>query len=151
MYNIVFEKSVTVSAKGIICSVFLIIMVLVAVTSILACFKRKLSTIVSIIYIFIYFLFVIVSLGFVYKWFECPVWNKYPRKTFAKHCFDYEWNLVGNSLVKTFYSIQLQQLCKLFFWKIFSICFVFCPAIIYIMMDHLWLQSSICMCLDKLK
>ena len=73
MYNIVFEKSVTVSAKGIICSVFLIIMVLVAVTSILACFKRKLSTIVSIIYIFIYFLFVIVSLGFVYKWFECPV------------------------------------------------------------------------------
>ena len=85
MYNIVFEKSVTVSAKGIICSVFLIIMVLVAVTSILACFKRKLSTIVSIIYIFIYFLFVIVSLGFVYKWFVCPVWNKYPRKMLINH------------------------------------------------------------------
>ena len=73
MYNIVFEKSVTVNAKGIICSVFLIIMVLVAVTSILACFKRKLSTIVSVIYIFIYFIFVIVSLGFEYKWFVCPV------------------------------------------------------------------------------
>ena len=73
MYNIVFEKSVTVSAKGIICSVFLIIMVLVAVTSILACFKRKLSMIVGIIFIVIYIIFVIVALGFAYKWFECPV------------------------------------------------------------------------------
>ena len=73
MYNIVFEKSVTVSAKGIICSVFLIIMVLVAVTSILACSKRKLSTIVGTVFIVIYFLFVIISLGFAYKWFECPV------------------------------------------------------------------------------
>ena len=72
MYNIVFQ-SVTVSAKGMICSVILIIMVLLAVTSILACFKRKLSTIVGIIFIVIYILFVIVSLGFVYKWFVCPV------------------------------------------------------------------------------
>ena len=72
MYNIVFQ-SVTVSAKGMICSVFLIIMVLVAVTSILACFKRKLSMIVGIIFIVIYILFVVVALGFTYKWFECPV------------------------------------------------------------------------------
>ena len=72
MYNIVFQ-SVTVSAKGMICSVILIIMVLLAVTSILACFKRKLSTIVGIIFIVIYIIFVIVALGFAYKWFECPV------------------------------------------------------------------------------
>ena len=72
MYNIVFQ-SVTVSAKGMICSAFLIIMVLVAVTSILACFKRKLSMIVGIIFIVIYIIFVIVALGFAYKWFECPV------------------------------------------------------------------------------
>ena len=109
MYNIVFEKSVTVSAKGIICSVFLIIMVLVAVTSILACFKRKLSTIVSIIYIFIYFLFVIVSLGFVYKWFECPVWNKYTRKMLINHLiikFLFLLHKVKNSFLRLFIDIS---------------------------------------------
>ena len=72
MYNIVFQ-SVTVSAKGMICSVFLIIMVLVAVTSILACFKRKLSTVVGIIFIAIYILFDIVAFSFEYKWSGCPV------------------------------------------------------------------------------
>ena len=72
MYSIVLQY-VIVSAKGMLCSVFLIIMVLVAVTSILACSKRKLSTIVGFIFIIIYILFVIVSLAFAYKWVECPV------------------------------------------------------------------------------
>ena len=119
MYNIVFEKSVTVSAKGIICSVFLIIMVLVAVTSILACFKRKLSTIVSVIYIFIYFIFVIVSLGFVYKWFECPVWNKYPRKMLINHLiikFLFLFPKVKNSFLRLFIDISSNRIISNFWF-----------------------------------
>ena len=73
IYTMEHMESVAVSAKGMICSIFLIIMVLVAVTSILACSKRKLSTVVGSIFVVIYILFVGVALSFTYNYIQCPV------------------------------------------------------------------------------
>ena len=65
-------KPVPVSAEGMVCSLFLVILILVAVTSFLACFRGRLSTALGVIFIVIYVLFVMVSLAFAYNYVQCP-------------------------------------------------------------------------------
>ena len=66
-------KPITVSAEGSFCSLFLLVVILVAVTSFLACFKGRLSTALGVIFIVIYVLFVLVALAFEYDYVQCPV------------------------------------------------------------------------------
>lgn len=73
IYTVVFMDDIEVSSEGIICSALLIIIILVAVVSFLACFRRYLSKTLGIIYIIIYVLFVGVSISFVYGFVKCPV------------------------------------------------------------------------------
>ena len=72
-YNIAFMEPIPVSSEGMICGLFLLILILVAVTSFLACFKGRLSTALGVIFIVIYVLFVLVALAFEYDYVQCPV------------------------------------------------------------------------------
>ena len=73
IYNVVTMDNITVSSEGIICSAVLMVIILVAIVSFLACFRRNLSKALGIIYIIIYVLFVGVSISFVYGFVKCPV------------------------------------------------------------------------------
>ena len=62
-----------VSSEGMICGLFLLILILVAITSFLACFRGRLSTALGVIFVVIYVLFVLVALAFAYNFVQCPV------------------------------------------------------------------------------
>jgi len=71
--SIVYWKDIQVNPQGIGCSATIVILILIAIVSFLACFRGRLSKVVGIIYIIIYFLFVAVSISFSYGFVQCPV------------------------------------------------------------------------------
>jgi sodium/potassium/calcium exchanger 2 len=73
IYNLAFDTNITVNTRGMMCSVVILVLILVAMVSFLACFRGKLSRALGIIYIVFYVLFVLISISFTYGFVACPV------------------------------------------------------------------------------
>jgi len=73
LFTIVFQKPVTVSSAGMVCSIAILFGMLVLVfCTILICNWKMTKSMGFSMFIF-YFLFVIVSLGFEYDFYACPL------------------------------------------------------------------------------
>lgn len=73
LYTIVNGHAVTVSSAGVGCSVSLLFLMLISVFLCILAFNWKMTKGMGILMLILYVGFVIVSLGFSYKWYECPI------------------------------------------------------------------------------
>ena len=75
LYTAIFHKSVEVNSEGVGCSVSLLFMMLVLVFLSIVIFRWKMTKAMGVIMMILYFVFVIVTLGFteLLDWYECPV------------------------------------------------------------------------------
>lgn len=72
LYTLVFQKDVAVSAAGLVCSVTILFMMLIAVFLSILLFSWKMTKTMGLSMFVFYFLFVIATLGFEYDFYECP-------------------------------------------------------------------------------
>uniref|UniRef100_A0A8D9DPL0 Sodium/potassium/calcium exchanger Nckx30C n=1 Tax=Cacopsylla melanoneura TaxID=428564 RepID=A0A8D9DPL0_9HEMI len=72
LYNIIYSSPVKVSSKGMLCSIIILFMMLLFVIVSIATFRWKLHRGLGITMFFLYFGFVMVSLGFEYGYVVCP-------------------------------------------------------------------------------
>ena len=72
LYTVVFQKDVAVSAAGLVCSVTILFMMLIAVFLSILLFSWKMTKTMGLSMFVFYFLFVIATLGFEYDFYECP-------------------------------------------------------------------------------
>lgn len=73
LYTIVFQEHITVSAKGMVCSIAILFMMLILVFMSILIFNWKMTKGMGFSMFIFYFLFVLVSLGFENKYYECPL------------------------------------------------------------------------------
>ena len=73
LYTIVFQTPITVSAKGMVCSIAILFMMLILVFMSILIFNWKMTKGMGFSMFIFYFLFVLVSLGFEKKYYECPL------------------------------------------------------------------------------
>merc|ERR1739848_602980 len=73
LYTIVFQEHITVSAKGMVCSIAILFMMLILAFMSILIFNWKMTKGIGFSRFIFYFLFVLVSLGFENKYYECPL------------------------------------------------------------------------------
>ena len=73
LYTLGFGVDIRVSSAGLGCSIILLFSMLVAVFLSILLSGWKMSKLLGIAMFFLYFIFVIISLSFEYKWIICPV------------------------------------------------------------------------------
>ena len=73
LFTLVFQKPVPVSAEGMVCSIVLLFLMLVAVFMSILLFKWKMTKIMGFSMFVFYFIFVIITLGFEYDFWTCPI------------------------------------------------------------------------------
>ncbi len=73
LYTIVFQKSVPVSASGMVCSIAILFGMLLLVFFSILIFNWKMTKGMGFSMFLFYFLFVAVSLGFEYGLYRCPL------------------------------------------------------------------------------
>ena len=71
--TLMFSINIPVGSSGILCSATLVIMILLIITLLMACAKGKLSRIIGVVFLVIYVLFIVISIGFTYNFFQCPI------------------------------------------------------------------------------
>jgi len=73
IFTIVFQKPVTVSSAGMVCSIAILFLMLMLVFFSILIFNWKMTKGMGFSMFIFYFLFVIVSLGFEYDFYSCPL------------------------------------------------------------------------------
>ena len=73
LFTLVFNKPVPVSAEGMVCSIVLLFLMLVLVFLSILLFNWKMTKFMGFSMFVFYFLFVIVTLGFEYDLWACPL------------------------------------------------------------------------------
>ena len=73
LYSMVFQESVAVNAKGMVCSVAILFGMLCLVFFSILLFNWKMTKAMGFSMFIFYFGFVFVSLGFEYEYVVCPV------------------------------------------------------------------------------
>jgi len=73
IFIIIFQKPVTVSSAGMVCSIALLFSMLMLVFFTILICHWKMSKSMGVSMFFFYFVFVIVSLGFEYEYYRCPI------------------------------------------------------------------------------
>jgi len=73
LYTIVFGEPIQVSSEGLGCSIILLFTMLILVFACILCSGWKMSKLLGVSMFFLYFLFVIASLAFEYKWVACLI------------------------------------------------------------------------------
>jgi len=73
IFTIVFQKPISVSSAGMVCSIALLFSMLMLVFFTILICHWKMSKGMGVAMFFFYFVFVIVSLGFEYEYYRCPI------------------------------------------------------------------------------
>jgi len=73
IFTIVFQKPVSVSSAGMVCSIAILFLMLMLVFFSILIFNWKMTKGMGFSMFIFYFLFVIVSLGFEYDFYSCPL------------------------------------------------------------------------------
>jgi Ca2+/Na+ antiporter len=73
LWTAVNQKPLGVSSKGAACSISMLFLMLILVFLAILSFKWKMTKSMGGIMLVLYVIFVIVSLGFSFQWYECPV------------------------------------------------------------------------------
>jgi len=73
LFTLVFGKPVPVSAEGMVCSIVLLFLMLCGVFLSILLFKWKMTKFMGFSMFIFYFLFVIITLGFEYDLWSCPL------------------------------------------------------------------------------
>jgi sodium/potassium/calcium exchanger 2 len=73
LYALIFQQPVPVSSAGMICSIAILFCMLMFVFFSILLFNWRMTKGMGLSMFFCYFIFVAVSLGFEYDWYECPI------------------------------------------------------------------------------
>lgn len=73
LWSIVNSKEVEVSSSGAVCSIAMLFLMLLTVFGAIVAFKWRMTKGMGGMMIGLYVVFVIISLGFSYEWYKCPV------------------------------------------------------------------------------
>ena len=73
IFTIIFQKPISVSSAGMVCSIALLFSMLMLVFFTILICHWKMSKGMGVAMFFFYFVFVIVSLGFEYEYYRCPI------------------------------------------------------------------------------
>ena len=73
LYTMVNSTFVNVSSKGAACSIGMLFLMLILVFLSILSFKWKMTKVMGCVMLVLYVVFVIISLGFSYGWYKCPV------------------------------------------------------------------------------
>jgi sodium/potassium/calcium exchanger 2 len=73
LYTMIKLEAVSVVSEGVGCSVSLLFLMLVFVFLAIVAFNWKMTKGMGVVMLILYVLFVIVTLGFSYRWYECPI------------------------------------------------------------------------------
>ena len=71
--NGVLEYGLPVSSAGAACSITMLFLMLVIVFLAILAFKWKMTKSMGGVMVILYGVFVVISLGFSFQWYECPV------------------------------------------------------------------------------
>ena len=73
LYTIVFQTHVVVSSSGAACSIGMLFLMLILVFLAILFFQWSMTKEMGYAMLILYVIFVIVSLGFSFEWYTCPV------------------------------------------------------------------------------
>ena len=73
LWTAVNQTGLSVSSKGAACSISMLFLMLILVFLSILTFKWKMTKAMGGVMLVLYIVFVIVSLGFSFGWYECPV------------------------------------------------------------------------------
>ena len=73
MYTIAFQTYVEVSSSGAACSIGMLFLMLIIVFLAILFFKWSMTREMGYAMLGLYVMFVVVSLGFSFEWYTCPV------------------------------------------------------------------------------
>ena len=73
LWTLIESQPVSVSSKGVGCSITLLFLMLIAVFLSILAFKWKMTKGMGALMMGLYVVFVVISLGFSYEWYVCPI------------------------------------------------------------------------------
>ena len=73
LWTLIESQPVSVSSYGVGCSITLLFLMLIAVFLSIFAFKWKMTKGMGALMMVLYCVFVVISLGFSYEWYECPI------------------------------------------------------------------------------
>ena len=73
LYTMIKLEAVSVVSEGVGCSVSLLFLMLIFVFLAIVAFNWKMTKGMGVVMLILYVLFVVVTLGFNYQWYQCPI------------------------------------------------------------------------------